>query len=120
MCNEFYTKIEILGISCTKCLDTHLLWKNKDIKHNTPDNYDKLFVIVKCDKCSSNNDENFAIYVKTSNLYFNNIPLFNIYDNYDDNYIVRLPTVRKLYDEMTKRLETYNLLRANTNNSSKY
>jgi ribosomal protein S27E len=88
MCNEYYDKLKILNINCPKCLDTKMLWKNRN---NNIDGKG-YFMIVSCNQCDNNH---FIDYSLTSNIMYCSVPIFP-YDN--DSYIVRIPTVRKLYD----------------------
>jgi hypothetical protein len=107
MCSEFNQKISELGIKCSKCLDTKFLWKKgyvKDIKEITCINNENYFEIIRCDMCVScfDTEKNTVRISKTSNLTYNNIPIFYFED---DNYIVRLPTVRKLYKDYKNRID---------------
>lgn len=92
MSQEFFDKIRRLGIDCYKCLDTKMVWKQRKY------NYDDFghFVILTCDLCCN---YLFVKYSKSSNIYINGRPVFNVEDNnvYDIYMqMARLPTLRKL------------------------
>jgi ribosomal protein S27E len=88
MCNEYYDKLKFLNINCSKCLDTKMLWK---YRNNNMDG-NGYFMIISCDDCD---DNSFIDYSLTSNIMYCNVPIFP-YDN--DSYIVRISTIRKLYN----------------------
>lgn len=85
---EFYELVKNLNIVCNKCLDTQLLWKNRN--HN--DDMKGYFIVISCDVCS---DSRFIDYSHTSNMTFNGIPIFHI-DSIEHS--VRFPILRKLYN----------------------
>lgn len=93
--NEFDFKIKALNISCRKCLDTKLIWKQRS------DNDDNLgwFVILNCDLCS---DSLFVCYCEINNLSIQGIPIFSIEYSEDPNEIysrsIRLPILRRMYE----------------------
>ncbi len=89
---EFLEKIRELNISCIKCLDSQMLWKNR----NNNDDGLGWFIVVMCDRC--NPEPYFLDYSMTSNLIINGTPIFNMDDNPDEYSIVRFPIVRKMYD----------------------
>lgn len=106
--NEFNDKLTELRILCEKCLDTGLLWKvrddiiNDDIYKNV---YNlEYFIIIECNKCINTNKK--ICYSKTSNIKYNNIPLFN---EKDENYITRLPTLRRLCESRIIRTEIFDI-----------
>lgn len=94
--SEFDFKIKELNISCRKCLDTKIVWKQRN------DNDDDLgwFVILNCDLCS---DSLFVCYSKINNISIQGVPLFNI-EYKEDIYSrsTRLPILRKMYDIFQK------------------
>lgn len=103
MCKEFHNKINDLGISCEKCLDTCLLWKVKD----KDDDNIEYFMIIECDKCTNKTTDDIVIsYSKTSNLKYKEVPLFN---KKDDGYITRLPILRKLYESRIIKTELFDI-----------
>jgi hypothetical protein len=107
ICKEFNDKLNDLGISCGKCLDTGLLWKVRDdINYNDiyKNVYDlEYFIIIECNKCNNNNN---IFYSKTSNITYNDIPLFN---EKDENYIIRLPTLRRLCENRIIKTEIFDI-----------
>lgn len=105
MCKEFNEKLIELGIFCEKCLDTGLLWKVRDdIKDKDVYNLE-YFIIIECNKCIKTNNKNIC-YSKTSNIKYNNMPLFN---EKDENYITRLPTLRRLCESRIIRTEIFDI-----------
>ena len=99
MSQEFFDKIKALGINCYKCLDTRLVWKQRN------NNEDGLgyFIMLTCDHCYN---YSFVQYSKKSNIYINGVPIFNVdNNNVYDMYMQmeRLPTLRKLYDMYVNR-----------------
>lgn len=99
MCTEFLNKMKELSINCDKCLDTFLLWKNNtDIN-----NFEKIFLLVRCDKCvglSEKCEHIIVSYTNTSDIYYNNVPVFHADYNKKDNYYysLRLAVIRNIYD----------------------
>jgi hypothetical protein len=99
MCTEFLNKMKELSINCDKCLDTFLLWKNNtDIN-----NFENMFLLVRCDKCVGLSEKNEHIIVSctnTSDIYYNNVPVFHADYNKKDRYYysLRLYVIREIYD----------------------
>jgi hypothetical protein len=94
MSKELKKKIIELNIHCKKCLDSKLMWKQRNY------NDDNLgwFIILNCDLCS---DSLFLQYSNTNNIIIKGIPIFNIYykEDQDDFYSssIRLPIIRKMF-----------------------
>lgn len=90
MGKEFLELLEILHISCSKCLDTKMLWKARQ----NNDDMKGYFMILACNMCD---DGNFIDYSDRSNHYVGDKPIFHYYDI---EISTRLPTLRKLYDRI--------------------
>jgi len=106
---EFNDKLIELGIRCEKCLDTGLLWKVRDDIKNYNDIYKNIydleyFIIIECTKCINNN--NIICYSKKSNIIYNDTPIFN---EKDENYITRLPTLRRLCENRIIKTEMFDI-----------